>query len=199
MAAAPSVAPPPTGPSTGFHFPSRPSSSPSSASSSPPRSSIDGGKVEELVSRLSLISKIQAGQKLDTASMDICEDTWYTNLIVRSFLHTSESRETTLTWIKSVTEEGVAYASAYGRSSSAHERGLGLLILEALKDTTLGFPGLKGTYKSDHLMVARIETHEKFLNLQIAELEQLYRPTTLPPTPSAATPSPYMAPMDMKR
>lgn len=150
-------------------------------------------KIEELVARLKLISKIQAGQKLDTTSMEIFEDNWVTNKLIRSIFHTSESRTKTLVWIRAVTIEGIQIATQYGKSNDPHERGLGLLILEALKGTKTGFPGLKGTYKSDKIMESRIEAHELFLNLQIEELEALYTPRIVSVVSSAMPPAMKMA------
>jgi hypothetical protein len=136
--------------------------------------------IQELVARLKLVAKIQPGQKLDLTSMDIFDDTWFTNKIVRSLLHTGESRDATLNWIKHITEQGIELCSKYSSSQVPHERSLGLLVLDALKETEKGFPGLKSTYKGDQLMLSRIDTHQLFLDLKISELEEMYGVKKIP-------------------
>src|SRR5437868_2826049 len=152
-------------------------------------------KVQDVLSRLRFLSKIDNHEKLDVASLSLVADTWYNNFyrLIKSMAASKgicwcnmESRKISLAFIKSTTDEALKLAKNLlhaGNRSSEFNTSLGKMIITTLNELTPGIKGLKKTYASDRMFIAEIKTFQDILQAQIADLQRQLPPTP-PPSPS---------------
>lgn len=105
----------------------------------------------ELISKLKFISKLRPGQKINTHSMTIQEDTYY-NSIIRTIF--SDNRENAINMFKSILDK------SYDTLKSLKQRNQQDLFALFVKNITACITGLKAfkdTYKNDSLTTSKVE------------------------------------------
>lgn len=123
---------------------------------------VDGSEssVNNTVSKLKFISKIEVGDKVDTNSMTLMKDTWGTSCYrtYKKLIANAESRSNTLAFIRRITGEAFDLASRYLMSQDKFYVDIGIIIVESLQQAKAGIINHKETYKSDALHTSEVET-----------------------------------------
>jgi len=125
--------------------------------------------VQDVLSKLKFLSKIQRGEKIDTRKLEFINDSYY-NRALRT-ISPRESRDHSMNFIRGVTDEALVIATKAFSMNSQFEKDIGMMILCALKEMKAGVLNLGGTYDDDRMAVSRIETFLEILDAKITELE----------------------------
>jgi len=149
-------------------------------------------RVQDILSKLRFLSKIERHEKLDVSSLSLITDTWYNNLYrfakwaaatvaeSQGFSWCNiESRKASLEFIYQTTEEALNLArELFTKDASATlNYSLGSMIIATLRELDTGIQGLKKTYESDRMFISRIEAFQEILNAQINEVSALAKPS----------------------
>lgn len=144
-------------------------------------------KVQDVISKLRFLSKIDKHEKLDVASLSLVADTWYNNLyrlvkyvaaIRGIYWKSEESRKISLEFIKTTTSEALNLAKELFSQSPQLDNGvnlntsLGHMIITTLEELGPGIQGLKKTYANDGMFISQVETFEDVLKAQIQDLQR---------------------------
>jgi hypothetical protein len=160
-------------------------------------------KVQGVISKLKFLSKIDKKEKLDVESLSLVADSFYNNLYrtVKSLAasqgfiwKTSESRNTSLSFIKTTAAEALELAKDLYNVSpdNTFQLSLGQMIVSTLEELKPGIDSLKKTYASDRMFASEIETFEDVLKAQILELKRM-APTSSASLSSSGTTKPLVA------
>ena len=122
--------------------------------------------VQDTVSKLLLLAKIQPGEKLYVGDMSLKKDT-YAEKLWRTYNRNVEDRNKSLDLIKSVTDGALTIALRCFTSRSSFDRHLGRMILESLEEAKKGITNLGQTYGSDKMFISRIEAFQRILDAKI--------------------------------
>lgn len=146
---------------------------------------VEDPKIQDVLSKLKFLSKIDKHEKLDVASLSLVADTWYINLYRRIkefcadrniYWKTSESRKVSLEFIKTTANEALKLAgdllSRENRSGTLNIS-LGQMIITTLNGLDPGIQGLKKTYAEDRMFISQVETFEQLLRVKILELGRM--------------------------
>lgn len=99
---------------------------------------------ENIIAKLSLIAAIKEGQKIDVASMQLI-DAGYMNRAFRTLFARGESRECTMTFIKTTIADALELCEKYTADNDDFYRGLGRELYVRISDATSGLRALKKT------------------------------------------------------
>lgn len=105
----------------------------------------------ELISKLKFISKLKPGQKINTHSMTIQEDTYY-NSIMRTLF--SDNRENAINMFKSILDKSYDTLTSL---KSKNRQDLFNLFVKNITNCIAGLKAFKDTYKNDSLTTSKIE------------------------------------------
>lgn len=141
---------------------------------------IDGSdrSVQDIISKLRFISKMQPGYVMDVSQLTLRKNTWSVRAqrAITSMISHDESRDATLEFIQSWTSKALELASRYLKSNEEFYRGLGTMILRCLKETITSLGALKETYDTDPMFVSRVEALEQTFKAKMYVLENLVIP-----------------------
>lgn len=128
--------------------------------------------VQELLSKLRFLSKIQKGEKLQiVAKLSLVDGgSWY-NAFIRTVGGGKESREHAFEFIQRVCEEGLEVASFFFATTDSFQHEVGMMIINALKESQNGIKNHMDTYKLDRMFGSKVETFINLLNAKLVDLE----------------------------
>jgi len=121
---------------------------------------------QDIVSKLTFISKFKNGYKIDIKSLTLMEDSIYT-MLYRTFIARGESKEVTLEFCKSAISSAFGTSISYLQSDEPFIREMGMTIIKAIQDSMEGINVLKKTYVSDYMFVSRIDTLLKTIKIRL--------------------------------
>jgi len=133
---------------------------------------VDGSErsVQDIISKLKFIAKIQDGEKLDVCSLTLHKDTLGTSLY-RTIVARDESRDRALEFIRCVIGEAFDLASKYRRKEESFFKKIGEMIILALKESRAGLLNLTKTYELDRMFVSKLETLMVTLDTKTEDLQ----------------------------
>lgn len=115
-------------------------------------------KVQECISKLKFISRIQEGEILDTKSLTLQEWDWSVSAY-RTFIDRKQSRATSLEFYQTVINEAFSLCIGYLENPQEHFlHSVALSILKELEAVTPGLQAHSKTYASDSSHVSKVET-----------------------------------------
>jgi uncharacterized FAD-dependent dehydrogenase len=137
---------------------------------------VDSGDktVQQVLNRLCLLSKLEAGEKIDITSMSLQQDTWFTR-ILRTLSGGEQSRARTLDFIKRTTDDALELAERCMMSTVNVHNSLGATILQKLDDAIVGIQKLNDTYASDRYFISALETQLLILKVKIDDLKKKFK------------------------
>lgn len=126
--------------------------------------------IQELISRLKFISKIQTNQIVDLKSFSVMQPSLSTSLYRTCIRMGSESREEVLLFFCNTINSSIDYATKYSKVKDKYHEMVCHLILNALEQSKSGILNYKKTYAKDIMYCSKIETlletfQVKFRNL----------------------------------
>lgn len=126
--------------------------------------------IQELVSRLKFISKIQVNQIVDLKSFSVMQPSITTSLYRTCIRLGTESREDVLIFFTDTINTSIEYATKYNKIKNAYHKMICGMIVSALEQSRIGILNYKKTYAKDIMYCSKIETlletfNVKFLNL----------------------------------
>lgn len=133
---------------------------------------IDGSErsVQDIVSKLRFISKIREGEKLDVSSLTLGEG--LRTSLYRTVIARSESRDTTLEFIREVVHEAFNLASKYLRKEETFFKDIGQMVITSLHECKSGLLNLIKTYAEDRMFISKLETLMKTLETKTMDLQR---------------------------
>ncbi len=130
--------------------------------------------VQELLSKLRFLSKIQKGEKLEIVSkLSLIDGGSWINAFIRTVNGSKESREHAFEFIQKVCEEGLEVATSFLNTQDTFQHEVGNMIIQALKEAQDGIKNHMDTYKSDRMFGSQVETFLKLLNAKLGVLEAI--------------------------
>jgi hypothetical protein len=125
--------------------------------------------VQELVSRLKFISKIQPNQIIDLKSFSVMEQCLSTSLYRTCIRMGTENREEVLLFFINTVNHSIDLAVKFKQQDSYHQS-IALMIIEALDKSRFGILNYKKTYAKDIMYCSKLEAfietfHVKYANL----------------------------------
>ena len=134
---------------------------------------IDGSErsVQDVVSRLKFISKIQEGEKIDVQSLVLCEPGTKTSLY-RTLIARNESRERSLEFFRNTIGEAFELATKYLHRKEIFFKEIGGMIITALQECKIGLKNSTKTYADDKMFISKIDTLISTLNTKSRDLNR---------------------------
>lgn len=128
--------------------------------------------VQEVISRLRFIAKLQAGEKIDVSSLTV-QPAGLLGRLYRTFIARGETRVATFEFIRGVLGDAFSLAEARVRTPAGHEGArvrtpAGHMVADALAGARAGIVSLRETYRDDRMFVARVDTLLETLDTKIA-------------------------------
>jgi len=114
--------------------------------------------IQELISRLKFISKIQINQIVDLKSFSVMQPSFSTSLYRTCVRMGSESREDVLLFFCNTINSSIDYANKYSKIKDKYHEMICHLILNALEQSKAGILNYKKTYAKDIMYCSKIET-----------------------------------------
>lgn len=127
--------------------------------------------IEDLISNLIFISKIQVNEVLDVESMTLMKVGWMTTFY-RTF-YTNENRYKTLNFLKDIVNEAENISSTYIQNSDIYTRKIGYTILESLDKSKNGIINICKTYETDRMFVSKVETLLNRIDTNISQIKEM--------------------------
>jgi hypothetical protein len=126
--------------------------------------------IQELVSRLKFISKIQINQIIDLKSFSVMQPSISTSLYRTCVRMGTESRDDVLVFFTNTLNLSIEYATRYSLKKDSYHQMMGDVIISSLEHSRNGIINYKKTYSKDVMFCSKIETlletfHVKFRNL----------------------------------
>lgn len=134
---------------------------------------VDGAEknIQEIVSKLKFISKIQPGQKINVSVMSPSK-LGVLPWLYRKFWLVEDSASTQC-FLDTIFHEAFQTSENYLKRDDPFYREMGTIIREALKESKLGLKALAKTYEKDVMFVSKIETVESTLDAKLRLLNQI--------------------------
>lgn len=134
--------------------------------------------VQDVVSKLKFLSKLQPGEKLQVNGLSIVENSWFGKIYRhltskgKTAKEILESREISLTFINELCELALKIAFSVVDKDGRCQHEVWVMILSSLKEFQPGVRNLMISYETDRLFVSKVETFIDLLNAKIKELEE---------------------------
>jgi hypothetical protein len=136
-------------------------------------------EVQDVVSKLKFLSKLQPGEKIQVNSLSIIENGWFWK-VYRHFTSKGktekdilESREISLNSISELCEIALKLAlDVVDKEGTCHQE-VWTMVLSSLKEFQPGIRNLMVSYEGDRLFISKVDTFISILNAKIKELEEM--------------------------
>ncbi len=129
--------------------------------------------IEEIITKLKFISKIKPNEKINVRSLFVRDNNNTYQRVLRTFALVGESKDETLTFIKSVINEAVDLIYVYkADSEDVFKQDIAILLVSNLESSKTGMKSLMETYASDTLFVSKIEAVISTLDARIHSLSK---------------------------
>lgn len=129
---------------------------------------IDTG-INDTLSKLKFIGKIQKGEKINVRYMYVQPDSWITRLS-RTFFAT-DNRMSAYHFIEGVVNRGFDIIKLYKNSFRVSEKHLVENIIKDLNSCIQGIGNLKETYSCDVMFCCKLDTLIQDISSRLSELE----------------------------
>lgn len=128
----------------------------------------NGGEnsVQDTISKLKFIAKIQKGEKVDVDALSIHQTSYLLSFIRTLFRN--ESRDKTITFIRTTYGESFEIIEDFSKNGDQFNNRVVSLLLETIQTSIKGLQNLIDTYHEDRMFVAKVET---ILETVVAKLE----------------------------
>jgi hypothetical protein len=136
---------------------------------------IDGKSinVQDIISKLKFISKIEEGEKMVSEGVshppDIVPDTRWNNFL-RTVRYASGSKKDTLNFIRDTSNCSLEIARRCFASKDQYHNRIAHLIIESLKEIDVGIQNIIKTNSKHRWFVAEVETFRQILDAKINSL-----------------------------
>lgn len=128
--------------------------------------------VQELVSKLKFVSKINEGELVDVHTLTIMETGIATSLY-RTFLTRSESRKITLEFFGRIIKDAFDMIILYLKERDDFSQQIGVMMLRALREAQEGIINHGKTYRKDRMYTSEIETLMLTLDAKLKEFDRI--------------------------
>lgn len=127
-------------------------------------------EIQELVSRLKFISKIQPNQIVDLKSFSVMEPCISTSLYRTCIRLGSENRDDVLLFFIHTVNKSFDLAFEFTKMDDSYKKSLAKMIISSLDKSMVGILNYKKTYSKDIMYCSKIEAfietfHVKYSNL----------------------------------
>jgi hypothetical protein len=129
--------------------------------------------VQDILNKLCLLAKLQPGEKVDVTNISLQQSSWLTSLW-RTISGGEQSRERTLRFIQSITDDALMIIEKCLSSCSDVHNLLGVETLKKLDSAICGINNLYETYKDDRYFTAKLETQLLLLKVKIENIKLRY-------------------------
>lgn len=137
-------------------------------------------EVQDVVSKLKFLSKLQPGEKIQVNGLSIVEAGWFWK-VYRHFTSKGgktnteilESREISLTFISELCDSALKLALDVVDKRGVCHQEVWKMVLTSLVEFQPGVRNLMMSYDSDDLFVSKLDTFISILNAKIKELEEM--------------------------
>lgn len=130
--------------------------------------------VEDIISRLKFISKIQKNEKVNVKSLMVQGDSLIAR-ISRTFINT-DNRNNTFNFITNTIKRGFEILTLYGNQHTNFSKTMVDNILIDIESCLKGLENLKTTYQDDVMYCCKLETLIQDINARLLDFPS--RPTT---------------------
>lgn len=136
-------------------------------------------EVQDVVSKLKFLSKLQPGEKLQVNGLSVVENSWFGKIYRhltskgKTAKEILESREISLTFISELCESALKLALSVVDKDGTCQQEIWHMTISNLKEFQPGIKNLMVSYETDRLFVAKVDTFISILNAKIKELEEL--------------------------
>jgi acyl-CoA hydrolase len=130
--------------------------------------------VQDIVSKLKFISKIEEGEIVDVRSSTIMEAGWSSS-IYRTFFTRNESRKITLDFFRQTISNAFDMITLYLNAKDQFYRQIGVMIFEALQESKKGITNHGTTYRRDRMYMSQIETLLLTLDKELIEFNNIIK------------------------
>jgi hypothetical protein len=135
---------------------------------------------QETCSKLKFIGYVQTGQKLNTKSLIIQDNTLFTR-ISRTFLH-QDDRNNTLQFTRKTIMDAFCLLEKYIGSKTVTETAHCQILVSDLRRSMDGISCIKKTYEADKFFVSELETLQDYISSRLKEI-QIAFPSYFPKSP----------------
>jgi hypothetical protein len=130
--------------------------------------------VQDIVSKLKFISKIEEGEIVDVRSSTIMEVGW-TSSLYRTFFTRNESRKTTLDFFRQIISNAFDMITLYLNAKDSFYIQIGTMIFESLQESKIGIANHGKTYRKDRMYISQIETLILTLDKELVEFKNIIK------------------------
>ncbi len=123
--------------------------------------------VEDIISRLKFISKIQKNEKVNVKSMMVQGDTLLAR-ISRTFIN-SDNRNNTFNFITNTIKRGFEILTLYGNQHTNFSKTMVDNVLVDIEGCLKGLENLKTTYQDDVMYCCKLETLIQDINARLQD------------------------------
>ena len=130
----------------------------------------DDRQFQEVMSKISFISKLRPGEKIDISSLTIQPDTLSTS-VYRTVFANGESRGVTYEYVQTAIFEGLDLSQKFIKKGDVTSKKMSDMIINNLLESKNGQESLKKTYISDRMFVSKMEILIATMGVKIAEIK----------------------------
>lgn len=130
--------------------------------------------VQDIVSKLKFISKIQQNQIIDLRSFSIMEPCISTSLYRTCIRLGSENRENVLLFFTNIINSSLDLVTKYLNYDKDYYTNIALMIVSSLEKARGGIINFKKTYINDVMFCSKIETLIETLDIKYNNLKHYY-------------------------
>jgi hypothetical protein len=136
-------------------------------------------KVQQVISRLRFMSKINHGEKINVRAMFVRDNDSVWQRILRSIRNYStyisssdivESKEATLQFIQETVNDAITLIAMYSRENDEFKKKISAILVDNLEKSKVGIRNLIATYQQDRRFISQAEAVIQTLEARIDSL-----------------------------
>ena len=128
-------------------------------------------RVQDVLSQLGFIARIQPKEKIDIETLSIMPDNWKTSLY-RTLIARRESKEATLEFIRTVFEKAVDLAFKYSEEESELGEDVTDKIIQGITAARGGVENMCQTYRQDRMYCSRVDSMVQVVQTKLSLLSK---------------------------
>lgn len=135
---------------------------------------INEKSAHELVSKLKFISKIKQREKIDIEYLQVVSADSWLNSFYRTFISRSESRDSTLEFVKNIIKEAFELSYKYLNCDGEYSKNIGKMLIKSIVESKIGLKNLADTYSDDRLYESEIDAFILFIDTKINDIDKQF-------------------------
>lgn len=126
----------------------------------------------DLISKLTFVSTVKVGEKIDVSSLTIVSASWFPSNVYRRAV--GENRNDLYDFLSGLVMRGFELAKAYLLQTDEYHKVIGNKIIEALLKSNSGLKNLIKTYELDRLFAAKLITLGDLIKTKSADINRYF-------------------------